>query len=473
MVTPTRRPGPRWGLRIAALLSLALLAAGGGGHLLLARVGDGIGRVDAFHGLTERPDDGKGLNFLVVGTDRRDGISDTQRARYRLGGASCNCTDTIMLVHVSGDRDRASVVSIPRDSYVEFPPHTNRAFGEENTSHAGKINSAYAHGGPPLTVRAVEKMTGVHIDHYLEIDFTGFMKTVDMIGGVDICSARPLHDDYSGLDLPAGTTRLGGGQALQYVRARHVDGTSDLSRMRRQQQFLSAVLHKIADSHTLLNPVRLRQVSGTVLGSVRADSGFSGDAMFALGRAMRDFSPRSSEFTTVPIGTLDHEVPGVGATILWDKEKADALFARIRADEPLRVKHKPGHAIPVEIPPNSIRVQVTNGAGEQGLGSRVDTRLANNGFATTGTARNAPTPATRTTITYDPNWTRSAHSLKSAIPSATLVPTPGHGPTLTLTLSPDFDPTTIRRVRPADPILDGAEIWSGFAARTGDAVECA
>ncbi|MFC7221041.1 LCP family protein [Streptomyces polyrhachis] len=477
MVASSRRRSPRWGLRITALVSLLLLTAAGGGHLLLSRIGGDIRRVDAFAGLDERPRaDGRGLNFLVVGTDRREGISAAQRARYKLGGAPCNCTDTIMLVHLSGDRERASVVSIPRDSYVEFPPHTNRGLGEELAVHAGKINSAYAHGGPPLTVRAVEKMTGVHVDHYLEIDFSSFMKTVDAIGGVEICSARPLKDSYSGLDLPAGTSRLRGGEALSYVRARHVDATSDLSRMRRQQQFLAAVMHEVAGTETLLNPARLREVSGTVLGSVRADEGFGSGEMFALGRAMRHFSPRSSEFTTVPIASMDHEVPGIGATVLWNERKARELFTRLREDKPLRVKHKyTAKAVPVEIPPSEIRVQVLNATGEKGLGARADAALARSGFATTATPRNAP-PTTRphrTTITYDPKWDRSAHALHTALPRAKLVPARDHGPVMKLTLAADFTPQQIHKVRAADPILDGAEVWSAFATKTGDEAECA
>ncbi|MEV6106231.1 LCP family protein [Streptomyces sp. NPDC051940] len=471
MGVPSRRPGKRWGLRFAAALSLLVLAVGGAGHLLLARVGGGIDRVDAFEGLDDRPrDDGRGLNFLVVGTDRRDRISEADRARYSLGGAPCNCADTIMLVHLSGDRGRASVVSIPRDSYVEFPPHTNKALGERLASHAGKINSAYAHGGPPLTVRAVEKMTGIHIDHYLEIDFSSFMKTVDVIGGVEICSARPLRDTYSGLDLPAGTSRLGGGEALQYVRARHVDGASDLGRMRRQQLFLAAVMDKVSATRTLLNPVRLRQVSGTVLGSVRADSGLSGGEMLALGRAMRHFSPSSSEFTTVPIATQDHQVPGVGATVLWDRARAAGLFARIRADQPLSAGHKQA-AEPVEVAPSSIRVQVVNGTAEPGLGTRAAQTLARGGFALTGPARNAPSPAAHTTITYDPRWDRSASSLHTALPTARLIPSPGQGPVMKLTLGPDFTPTSIHGVRPPDP--EGADVWNGSEPRTEDRVGCA
>lgn len=111
-----------------------------------------------------------------------------------------------MIVHISEDRERASVVSLPRDSYAMTPPHTDRTTGEEHHGHPVKLNAAYAEGGPQLTVRTVETMTHVKIDHYLEVDFTSFMKTVDVLGGVKICTAEPLKDAYTGLDLPPART---------------------------------------------------------------------------------------------------------------------------------------------------------------------------------------------------------------------------------------------------------------------------
>src|SRR5690606_8262963 len=128
----------------------------------------------------------------------------------------------------------------PRDSYAELPEHVDRTTGQRHGPHPVKLNAAYAEGGPALTVRTVEKMTNLKIDHYLEVDFTSFMRTVDVIGGVRICTAEPVKDSHTGLDLPAGTHTLSGGQALQYVRSRHVDGASDLGRMKRQQHFLAA-----------------------------------------------------------------------------------------------------------------------------------------------------------------------------------------------------------------------------------------
>lgn len=140
-------------------------------------------------------------------------------------------------------------------------------------------------------MRTVENMTHVKIDHYLEVDFTSFMKTVDVLGGVRICTAQPLKDSYTGLDLAAGTHDLNGGEALQYVRSRHADGSSDLGRMQRQQRFLAALVSQATSSGVLMNPMRFRDVTRAVLGSVRADKGFGTDELLDLGRAMRNFSP--------------------------------------------------------------------------------------------------------------------------------------------------------------------------------------
>ncbi|MBW8822470.1 MAG: LCP family protein, partial [Streptomyces sp.] len=210
---PVRRKRPRWGMRAATTLSVVVLASAGIGHAVVTSLDADIARVDPFKDMKNRPRAGDGMNVLLVGTDGRDKITEAERLKYRLGGEPCHCTDTIMIVHISEDRERASVVSLPRDSYATTPAHVDMTTGERHHGHPLKINAAYAEGGPQLTVRTVENMTHVKIDHYLEVDFTSFMKTVDVLGGVEICNADPLKDAYTGLDLAAGRHRLMGGQA--------------------------------------------------------------------------------------------------------------------------------------------------------------------------------------------------------------------------------------------------------------------
>uniref|UniRef100_UPI000AA10B63 LCP family protein n=1 Tax=Streptomyces odonnellii TaxID=1417980 RepID=UPI000AA10B63 len=492
-----RRERPRWGTRVATTLSVLVLGAGGIGHAVMTSLDTGIGRVDAFKDMKNRPAAGQGLNLLLVGTDGRDRITQDERRAYRLGGAPCHCTDTIMLVHLSENGERASVVSVPRDSYAELPEHTDPATGKQHRSHVVKLNAAYAEGGPNLTVRTLEHMTGVKINHYLEVDFASFMKTVDALGGVEICTPKALKDSYTGLDLTPGTHKLNGGQALQYVRSRHVDGAADLGRMRRQQRFLAALISRATSSGVLLNPVKFRDVTSTMLNSVRADAGFGTEQMLALNEAMRGFSPSSSEFTSVPLAGKGHgvAVKGVGSTVKWDPVKSKALFRALREDRPLTGrKSRPeqesvsrpvastasgqhgsgqyGSGQPtalVEVAPEQIRVQVYNATRKDGLGRRADDALRATGFATTGSPLNADErDLARTVVQYDPRWDRSAKSLAAALPGSELRPSRQQGPTLKVMIGTDYRAVT--PVRAGEPPKDGQD--DQFGTVTGDEVVC-
>ncbi|AOR33922.1 LytR family transcriptional regulator [Streptomyces fodineus] len=444
-------------MRALTTLSVVVLASAGIGHAVISSLDAGIARVDAFKDMKNRPRAGHGMNILLVGTDGRDKITPQERRAYRLGGAPCHCTDTMMIVHVSDDRERATVVSLPRDSYAEVPPSGDPGTGPQHVAHPLRLNAAYSEGGPQMTVRTVENMTHVKIDHYLEVDFTSFMKTVDVLGGVNVCTATPLKDAYSGLDLTPGTHTLNGGQALQYVRARHVDATSDLGRMKRQQRFLAALIERATSSGVLLNPMRFRDVTRAVLGSVRADEGFGTDELLDLGRAMRNFTPSSSEFTTVPIAQLNYEVKGIGSTLRWDQAKADQLFTALRDDKPLTVDHPhdgpaPVPVAPVEVDPRQIRVVVANGTGTIGLAKRIDAALAATGFATTHQPLTAPAHVPHTIISYDPRWDGSARSLAAALPGAELRAVPGQGPLLRVTAGADLrNAHDVHKVRFDDP----------------------
>lgn len=453
---------------MATTLSVVVLAAGGIGHAVVTGLDTGITRVDPFKDMKNRPQAGNGMNVLLVGTDGRDRITPEERAKYRLGGAPCHCTDTVMIVHISEDRERASVVSLPRDSYAEMPEHTDLTTGRHHHAHPVKLNAAYAEGGPGLTVRTVESMTGVKIDHYLEVDFTSFMKTVDAVGGVQICTAKPMKDTYTGLDLPAGPHELDGGQALQYVRSRHVDGAADLGRMQRQQKFLAALIDRLTSGGVLLNPVRFREVATTALSSVRADQGFGTDQMLALSKAMRGFTPASSEFVSVPIGDMSFPVKGIGSTVKWDANKAQKLFESLREDRPLAPQPaaaKGPRPVDVGVAPKTIRVQVYNGTRTDGLGGRVDAALRASGFDTTREPRTGSGQERgRTLVEFDPRWDRSARSLAAALPGAELRPVPGQGGTLRVTVGADYKGVAAVRAR---------EAQSGqFEAVRGDQVVC-
>ncbi|MFD5876360.1 LCP family protein [Streptomyces sp. NPDC060322] len=453
-------------MRVATGLSVLVLGAGGIGHAVVSGLETGIDRVDPFKDMKNRPQGGHGMNFLLVGTDGRDKITAAERKKYKLGGAPCHCTDTLMLVHVSADKQRASVVSLPRDSYAELPAHTDGTTGKEHSPHPVKLNAAYAEGGPHLTVRTVEQMTGVKIDHYLEVDFTSFMKTVDTLGGVEICTAKPLKDSYTGLDLSAGTHELDGGQALQYVRSRHLDGAADLGRMQRQQKFMAALIKRTTSSGVLMNPVKFQRVAASMLASVRADKGFGTEQMLELGKAMRGFTPASSEFASVPLEEKGFPVKGIGSTVKWDAAKSKRMFQALREDRPLAPQlPKQPRATLVDVAPEQIRVQVYNGTPRDGLGQEVDAGLRATGFRTTRAPLNGgPSNLTRTQVTYDPRWDRSAKSLATALPGCELRAVKGQGATMEVTAGSDF--TKVKRVKAEDPQR------GEFGTVTGDQVVC-
>ncbi len=504
-------------MRAATTLSVLVLGAGGIGHAVVTGLDTGIDRVDAFKDMKNRPDPGHGLNLLLVGTDGRDRITEAERQKYRLGGAPCHCTDTMMLVHLSEDGKRASVVSLPRDSYAEIPAHTDTTTGKKHKTHPVKINAAYAEGGPDLTVRTVEHMTGVKISHYLEVDFTSFMKTVDAVGGVEICTPRALKDSYTGLDLTPGTHRLDGGKALQYVRSRHIDGNADLGRMQRQQRFVAALISRATSSGVLLNPVRFRDVTRALLGSVRADADFGARQLLSLNKAMRGFSPSASEFTSVPLLAKGVSLPGIGATVKWDPEKSEKLFRALREDRPLAlpgpqvprdpaagpaaapssvrpssvpassvspspspVPPSPSSSVPaskrpapagspkvalVDVKPEGIRVQVYNATRTDGIGKQVDHALRAVGFRTTGAPLTADVrDVRRTQVLYDPRWDRSARSLATALPGSELRAVKGQGGTLKVMAG--------SANRAVVPVRVEAKPAGQFEALTGDQVVC-
>lgn len=451
---------------MATGLSVLVLGAGGIGHAVVTNLEAGIDRIDPFKDMKNRPAGGHGMNLLLVGTDGRDKITKEEKEKYRLGGEPCHCTDTIMLVHLSADKQRASIVSLPRDSYAEIPEHRDQTTGEKHAAHPVKLNAAYAEGGPGLTVRTVEHMTGVKVDHYLEVDFTSFMTTVDTLGGVQICTTRPMKDSYTGLDLAAGTHELDGGQALQYVRSRHIDAAADLGRMQRQQKFLASLIKQTTSSGVLLNPVKFREVASTMLKSVRADKGFGTQLMLDLGQAMRGFSAASSEFASVPMGDVAYQVKGIGSTVKWDPKKSKQLFQALREDKPLTVKRaEQPPAKKVDVPPQQIRVQVYNGTPKDGLGGTVDTALHGTGFDTTRAPLNGEQRDLKhTLVTYDPRWDRSAKSLAAALPGAELKAVNGQGATMKVIAGADY--AKVERVRAEEPEQ------GRFGAVTGDEVVC-
>jgi LCP family protein required for cell wall assembly len=306
----------------------------------LGQISGAINRIDAFGSVDNRPDKpNKALNYLLVGSDTREGLTKEQMKLLRVGStktAAGSRSDTMLIVHISKARDKATIISIPRDSLVTIPEHPSSLDKTRIIPAAkGKINAAFAFGGPPLLIETVESETGIRIDHYIEIGFAGFAGMVDALGGIEVCTKRDIDDPGSHLVLPAGVHTLNGVEALKYVRTRDFDGMGDLGRMQRQQQFMSAVLRKVTSTGVLLNPVKLVNFFNAAIATVKTDSELNKSDLLTLAKQMKNLSSSNVRTLTIPLGNTNARVPGVGSVVTWDSELAPELFNRIREDLPL------------------------------------------------------------------------------------------------------------------------------------------
>lgn len=483
-----RRPADRSARRarrlrvIAVVMSAAVLVVATVGYAGYRHYLAKVTSVEVFTGQSERPaelDDGA-TTFLLVGSDSRFGLSKKDRRKYRTGSDEGERSDTLMLVHLSEQRDQAMLLSLPRDSWVTVPAHTG-ADGAVVPAHSSKLNGAYSLGGPSLTVETVEQATGVRIDHYLEVNFLGFARMVDALGGVDVCLPAPVDDHKSGLQLPAGTSRVDGTQGLAYVRARKTLGDgSDLGRIERQQQFLAAMLREATNPGVLLNPLRLNSFLAAATESLRTDPDLSGGELRSLAMKLRSIDPGQVAFTTVPIADKNHRTPDGQSAVLWDAPKAEELFAAIRADEEVpekggKGKGKGGKSRPLTVPPEDVAVQVVNGTRISGLAGGAARDLRAVGFRVPGALGNADTPdTTRTEIRYAPGNAEAARTLAAAVDGAALVEDSTMGDGVQLRLGPDYTGATAVRMpgQPAPTKAPASEPSPTVPAKTAAQSAC-
>jgi LCP family protein required for cell wall assembly len=310
----------------------------------LGRITAAIPRVDAFAGLENRPKkESSAVNYLIVGSDTREGLSREEIKRLKVGGtdvAAGKRSDTMLLIHISKKRDKAAIISIPRDSYALIPEHNNSQ-GKLIPAAYSKINSAYNWGGAPLLIETLESMSDLRIDHYVELNFVGFVRMVDALGGVEICTKKDINDPKSHLTLPAGTHVLDGVDSLKFVRTRVFDGLGDLGRMKRQQEFASAMLRKATSAGVLLNPVKMVDFINSALDSVVTDEGLSQGDLLTLGKQLRNLSASNVRTLTIPLQYYNYNKNGVSAAVLWDPVLAPELFERIKNDEALIEQVRP------------------------------------------------------------------------------------------------------------------------------------
>lgn len=432
----TRRRWPRVIAAIASCLVLAASGAAAAGAAVIEGVIDDIPTLicEDCNQNDASSYDGKPVNILVMGSDNRKGEGNKYgKASYYIGARS----DTTILVHVAADRGSAIAVSIPRDTMITLPVCKAKAGGTDG-GRLSRFNEAFDIGGPACTVKAVEQETGVQIDHFVVVDFNGFKDVVNAIGGVEVCLKEAVDDTKAKLHLPAGKSVVKGEQALAFVRARLALGDgSDISRIGRQQDFISAAIRKATSMGVLTSPATLIRLLDAAAKSLTTDSGLAGvDRMTDLASSLTDLSPKDINFVTVPWEPYPTD-PNV---VQWTSQ-ADQIWAAINNDQPYPPKPTTGaDGQPLRAAPSTITVRVLNGSGTTGAAKDIGAQLTAVGFNVAAVG-NAPAPAEQTRIEYGAASAEAARTLAAAT-GAQLVEVPGSGKQLTLILGADFGNVT-------------------------------
>jgi LCP family protein required for cell wall assembly len=357
---------------------------------------------------------------LLVGTDSGEGLTKQQLLQFHLGARRDQLggrSDTMILLHVSKKRDKAVLVSFPRDSYVRIPAYTD-AQHVHHAAHHDKLNAAYALGGPRLTIATIESNTGITINHYVQINVLGLANVVDALGGVNVCVPTAVNDWRSGLKLSAGTHHVGGVTAVAYARDRHgLTGGSDLGRIKRQQALIGSLFQQATSTGVLYNPLKLNRFIEAAIKAVKVDRQLSHNDILTLADKMRHIDGHHVLLLTVPLAahSVNH---GLGSTVDWDPVLAPRLFDDIKHDRPVNA---PASAPKVTVAPSSVYVHVLNGTSTNGLAHTAANDLAAVGFHIAGTPSTASGPHRSTSVVqYGPSRADSAKTVAAAVPGATL-----------------------------------------------------
>jgi LCP family protein required for cell wall assembly len=440
----------------------------------------------------KRPVDvGKSENFLLVGSDTRAGDNSTGNlAGLANGSGGYGQSDTTMLVHLSAGTGKVWAVSFPRDMLVTMPAHKN-ANGTVMPATQAKFNAAYAAGGPSLLVEQVEELTGIHVDHYVGIDFFGFESVVDALGGVNVCiSPVPGNQNLRDPGIPGvsggsgfvghdGINYLNGAKALEYVRQRDGLPNNDLDRIKRQQRLLGAIFRKVKSAGTLLNPGRINSLVTAAVSNLKVDSKTHTQDLVTLASGLRSLDPGHIEFFTVPTVTenglylpyygagQDVQLPvAAGAHQLFqdvhdDIDPATPAAARPKPKpEPSASPSASASTTPLTLAPSSVSVSVENGSGVSMQGTQAATDLRGVGFSVSGITDAAVSGQTQTLVRYGTGRADSARTLAAAVPGSVLQADPTLG-SQQLILETGTNYTGAQHVAIGDP---GPVLPSGAAA---------
>jgi LCP family protein required for cell wall assembly len=413
-----RRRGLRWA---AAIVAVVVLVAGGTVVFLYERFQGNIHKenVERQLGPNRPPKLNKSMNILLLGSDSREGDNKA----YWSPDISGERSDTTILLHLSPNRDRVVAVSFPRDSMVQVP-QCEKKNGQKVPAFFGMINAAFAYAGASCTWKTIESTTDIHIDHYVKIDFTGFKRVVDALGGVEICVPHAVNDPRANLSLRAGRQVVKGNEALGYVRTRYGLGDgSDLERIQRQQKFMASVVNKATSGSMLTDPAKVYRFLNAVTKSIATDDKLSVSAMRKLATSMRGISAGTVRFVTVPTQVY----PRDPKRVQWDMAQAKPLFDAIRGDDALPAP-RPAPPQAEQPKPEEVKVRVVN-APKKAVKALKDRHFE-------VTSAKGPVQ-TETKILYGPGAERQADALGVAVPGVRIVPDPTVPPgTVSLVVAP-------------------------------------
>lgn len=434
----------RWPRQLATVLATVIVATtlvGAGYQAFLGQLQGNITTVDVSGELgpdsftsplvvDEETDGYAPFTMVVMGSDSRQGKANRGYGKAtELGGER---SDTTVLLHVNADRTSALAVSIPRDTWMTLP--TCKANGKTVGGKQGRFNEAMDIGGPACTLKALRQLSGLDVDKFMMVDFGGFKRVVDAVGGVEICLTKDVNDRQSGLTLSKGTHMVSGEEALAFVRTRKTLGDgSDTSRIRRQQAFMSSLFRTVLSSGTLLNPTKVVGVLNAATKSLTADPQLSDIGnLQELALSMRELRPNQITFVTMPW------IPrGDNATVAINEVKAAPLWEAIANDTswpPARPAEQPV----LRVAPEDIRVNVLNASGTRGLAKRVARQLRAQGYNVVSTKNDKDGQETTTTVQFDPRWNVSSRTLRYSA-DADGKRKKGQGQTMNLILGTDFE----------------------------------